>query len=122
MKKMKNENIATTEGDINDVIRNLNNNLLGFNFYINFINENPNINPHLKNLAEFINLIKDKINGIVKLNKIGKDFSFELVVHVIKEKQSELFSEILNMKNVNDKISETSISIESLENILTGIH
>ena len=47
------------------------------------------------------------------------DYSFELSVHVNPLRQGELFAKILNMKNENNTISEVSISIQSLENILT---
>ena len=63
--------------DISEVMGNLNNNLIGFNVYINFINENPLIRPHLKKLVEVINLIKDKISGMIILNKIA--LIFELI-------------------------------------------
>ena len=120
--KIKDENKISTGGEIMEIMNSLNYTLEEINLYINFINENPNIEPHLKNLVEFINKIKDKVEGAIKLRKIGRDFSFDLMVHINKSKQTELFSEILNMKNVDEKISETNISIESLENILTGIY
>ena len=67
-----------------------------------------------------ISLIKDKCAEIV-LQKINKDYSFEFNIHVIKEKQSELFIQILDMKNTNKLLSEINISMESLENILTKL-
>ena len=54
-----------------------------------------------------------------KCSLIGQDNSFELVLHVNHEKQGSLFSEILSMKNKDETISEISINMESLENILT---
>ena len=65
-------------------------------------------------------MIKDKCSEIVLL-KINKDFSFEFNVHVIKEKQNDLFIQILDMKNTNKLLSEINISMESLENILTRL-
>ena len=54
------------------------------------------------------------------MNEIGDDFSFELTVKISKENQGEVFYKVLNMKNVNDTISEISINMQSLENILTS--
>lgn len=48
--------------------------------------------------------------------------SFELGLEIIKEKQKDLFIEILNLKNINKQISELSITMESLENILTSLN
>ena len=118
--KIKTENTLFTKWEMMEIMENLNNILEGVDLYENFINENANIKPHLKNLIEVINNIKDKVNGKIKLSKIGKDFSFRLIIRVLKDKQSELFSNILNMKNINENISETNISLESLENILNG--
>ena len=55
------------------------------------------------------------------LQAINKDFSFDFRIHVLKEKQSELFIQVLDMKNVNKKLSEISITMDSLENILTKL-
>ena len=74
----------------------------------------------MKELEKVIALIKDKCSEIV-LQKINKDFSFEFNIHVIKEKQSDLFIQILDMKNTNKLLSEINISMESLENILTKL-
>ena len=65
-------------------------------------------------------MIKDKCSEIV-LQKINKDFSFEFNIQVIKEKQNDLFIQILDMKNTNKLLSEINISMESLENILTRL-
>ena len=69
---------------------------------------------------QFLNKIIDKCTNI-KLNEVGKDYSFKLTLSIKQENQSELFSEILNMKNENNLISETNIKIEPLENILTSL-
>ena len=65
-------------------------------------------------------MIRDKFTDI-ELQKINKDLSFEFKIHVNKEKQSELFIQILDMKNTNKLLSEINISMESLENILTKL-
>ena len=44
--------------------------------------------------------------------------SFEFNIHVIKEKQSDLSIQVLDMKNNNKLLSEINIFMESLENIL----
>ena len=48
--------------------------------------------------------------------------SFEINLEIIKEKQKDLFVEVLNLKNVNKQISELSITMQSLENILTSLN
>ena len=48
--------------------------------------------------------------------------SFELGIEIIKERQKDLFVQVLNLKNVNIKISELSITMQSLENILTSLN
>ena len=71
-------------------------------------------------LEKVINIIKDKCSLIV-FQRLNKDLSFDFNIKVLKEKQSELFIQVLEMKNVNNLISEISISMESLENILTRL-
>ena len=93
----------------------------GFDKYSNYALSNPTFEPYIRRLNKIINKIKDKIIGI-KLDLIGKDLSFDLVISINKEKQGELFGEILNMKNTDKKISEISISMQSLENILASLN
>ena len=69
---------------------------------------------------QFLDKIENKCTNI-KLNEVGKDYSFRLTLYIKKESQSQLFSDILNMKNENNLISETNIKIEPLENILTSL-
>ena len=92
----------------------------GLNLYKDFIKNNPDIKPYLKELINVIESIKDKTSEI-NLIKINKDYSFEFNIHILKEKQSELFIQVLSMKNINNLLSEISISMESLENILTKL-
>ena len=92
----------------------------GLNNYSIFIRNNKGIEPYIKELMKVIETIKDKCSE-VSLIKINKDYSFEFNMHIIKEKQSELFIQVLSMKNVNNLLSEISISMESLENILTKL-
>ena len=92
----------------------------GLNNYSIFIRNNKDIEPYIKELMKVIETIKDKCSE-VSLIKINKDYSFEFNMHIIKEKQSELFIQVLSMKNVNNLLSEISISMESLENILTKL-
>ena len=108
-----NENIDLDVDNLNRIVKN-------FDLQKEFIEKNNNIRPYIKELNKIINKIKDKCSEI-EIIKINKDFSFEFNIHVIKEKQKELFTHVLNMKNDNQKLSEISISMESLENILTNI-
>ena len=74
---------------------------------------------YLINLIEVINKIKPYTKKII-LNEIGQDFSFEFTITIIPEQKKYLFTNILNIKNINKTISEMIISMESLENILTS--
>ena len=71
-------------------------------------------------LYKALSVIKEQCESF-ELNEVGDDFSFELTIRVSKEKQGEVFYNVLNMKNSNDTISEISINMQSLENILTSI-
>ena len=113
------------DNDINDEkenigINNFQSDINGINNYSELINNNKELQTHVKEVEKVIALIKDKCAEIV-LQKINKDYSFEFNIHVIKEKQSELFIQILDMKNTNKLLSEINISMESLENILTKL-
>ena len=99
---------------------NINTEINGLNNYSNLINSNKELQGYVKELETIIASIKDKCSNIVLL-KINKDFSFEFNIHVIKEKQSDLFIQVLDMKNTNKLLSEINISMESLENILTKL-
>ena len=104
--------------DINYILNLLNIN--GLNNYSGLINSNKELQGYVKELETIIASIKDKCSNVVLL-KINKDFSFEFNIHVIKEKQSDLFIQVLDMKNTNKLLSEINISMESLENILTKL-
>ena len=93
----------------------------GINVYSNYILSNSGFEPYLRKLNEIIEQIKDKTEKI-SLELIGKDLSFDLVITIIKQKQKDLFSQVLNMKNINNTISELSIAMQSLENILTSLN
>ena len=94
--------------------------IIGFSNISNYLRQNPNYEPYLNALINVINSIKDKTDKITLL-LIGQDFSFELVIQIKKEMKKELFINILNMKNTNNTIDELTISMQSLENILTSI-
>ena len=89
----------------------------------NFIGGNYNyyhLGFYVDSLYNILFLIRDKCDKI-SVKEIGKDYSFELNIIVKKEKQSELFHQILNMKTTNEIINEIHINMESLENILTNL-
>ena len=92
----------------------------GFNNYSNFILQNQFIEPYLRALINVVQKIKDKTKQI-SLYIICKDYSFDLVIQIMEEKKKELFTDILNMKNEDKSIEEMSISMQSLENILTSL-
>ena len=73
---------------------------------------------YLGKLNKIIDEIKNNTTKI-ELKDIGKDYSFKLEINIKKEKQGEIFTQILTMKNNNHDVSEVSINTDSLENILT---
>ena len=100
---------------------NLCQNIKGFKkYYDDYIIKNKNVYPYIIELEKVINIIKDKCSEI-EFHILNKDFSFGLNIKVLKEKQSDLFIEVLDMKNSNNLLSQISISMESLETILTKL-
>ena len=93
----------------------------GISMYSNYFMNNPRFEPYLRNLNQIVQKIKDKTQKI-SISLIGKDFSFELILSIIKERQKELFIDILTMKNNDKVIAEMSITMQSLENILTSLN
>ena len=117
------DNIINNNNNSNDINKVYNNSLKlfdGINQYSDYINSNPLFEPYLRKLNSIVEKIKDKTDNI-SLDLIGKDFSFDLIIKIKKKKQKELFSEILNMKNVDKQIAEMNIAMQSLENILTSL-
>ena len=113
------QNINNEEND-EEFLEQILANIKGLNNYNQIIKDNTSIIPYLREMSTVIESIKDKTSDITLL-KINKDLSFEFNIHVLKEKQSELFIQVLDMKNINKLLSEISISMESLENILTKL-
>ena len=108
---------------IEEIISNLKELVFGFDAFENNILENNNIyaENYLSGLIKILQRIKDKTKKI-SINDIRQDMSFELGLEIIKEKQKDLFVEILNLKNINKQISELSITMQPLENILTSLN
>ena len=73
---------------------------------------------YLGKLIQVVDYIKDNTLKI-ELKDVGKDYSFELEIGINKDKQGDIFTQILTMKNNNPDVSEISINTDSLENILT---
>ena len=119
-----NENkIKAKYNEINDIealLNTLSNLIIGFNNCTNFLKENPSYQVYLQALINVVEKIENKTDKI-SLYLIGQDFSFELVIQMNKEMKKELFSDILSMKNNDESIDELTISMQSLENILTSI-
>ena len=113
------QNIINEEID-DQFIQQISSNIKGLNNHYEFIKQKASIKPYLNELVNVIESIKDKCSEIT-LQKINKDLSFDFNIHVLKERQSLLFAQVLDMKNVNNLLSEISISMESLENILTKL-
>ena len=104
----------------NNAFSNLSKIVKNFNLEKDNVSNMENIKPYIIELEKVIKTIKDKCSEI-KFEKLNKDFSFEFKIKIIKEKQSDLFVQVLDMKNTNNLLSEISISMESLENILTRL-
>ena len=94
--------------------------IFGFANYSRYIMNNPGLEPYIRALIEVIRRINTNTKRIT-LVEIGKDLSFELILNINQNKKQTLFTEVLNMKNTDNKISEMIISMESLENILTSL-
>ena len=109
------------ENDINKTFHQICNVIERFDKIGNYILKHKNLAPHLIALMDLVIKIKDKINK-VSLYQICKDQSFELVIQIIKDKKKDLFCQILNMKNNDEVIEELTISMQSLENILTALN
>ena len=114
-------NTSDFNGVINETFNQACSLIEGLNAYSNFILSNPDVEPYLRQLIIVVQKIRDKTQRI-SLSLFGKDLSFELVISIIKERQKDLFVEVLNMKNTDKTISEMSIAMQSLENILTSLH
>ena len=93
----------------------------GLAAYSQYVSNNPGLEPYLRGLIKVVQKIKDKTQKI-SISLIGRDLSFELVINIIKERQKDLFTEVLNMKNTDNTIGEMSIAMQSLENILTSLN
>ena len=111
-----NSNSSSIDEAINKVCSMIN----GFDKYKDTVN-NQKYEPYLRGLINVLERIKDKTSNIA-ISLIGKDSSFELIISIIKERQKELFIEVLNMKNKDKTIAEMSIAMQSLENILTSLN
>ena len=115
----KNDASTLTNKMVEDYFAEINNLVKDFNTYSNYILGNPIIILLIKALIEVIKEIKPYTKDL-KLLKIEKDISFKIQIDVLKEKQNILFSKIFNLKNKNAKISEISLNLESLGDILTS--
>ena len=92
----------------------------GFNNYANNILQNQFFEPYLSALLNILQKIRPMTKKI-SLYLIGRDYSFELVIEIINEMKKELFTELLNLKNIDKTVDELTITMQSLENILTSI-
>ena len=115
----KNDMATLTRQNVQDEYNSIVNLVKGFNKYSNYIASNPIIALYIRELVKVINEIKPNTYNI-KLLQIEKDFSFELQIGILKEKQNALFSQILNLTKNNQKVAEVSINLESLGKILTS--
>ncbi len=79
------------------------------------------IKEHIRYLIGFIDEIRKNIYKI-ELRDVDKDYSFNLAIGINNETKSEFFIQILSMKNKKQNVSEISINMESLENILPNIY
>ena len=119
---VNNQNNVNLGSDlINETFNNVSSLIEGMNMYSTFILSNPAFEPYLRQLINVVQRIRDKTSRIC-LSLIGKDLSFELVISIIKERQKDLFVQVLNMKSIDNTIDELSISMQSLENILTSLN
>ena len=69
-------------------------------------------------LLGVLQCVQDKCQ-MIELIGINRDLSFELNVHVVEDVKGALFAQVLSMKNNVKEISEISINMKSLEDVLT---
>ena len=69
-------------------------------------------------LLGVLQCVQDKCQ-MIELIGINRDLSFELNVHVVEEVKGALFAQVLAMKSNVKEISEISINMKSLEDVLT---
>ena len=105
--------------NMGDAFRDISYLVVGFTRYSSYLLSNQMLEPYIRALIECISKI-NKYTKRITLIEIGKDLSFELIINVKDQEKQFLFTEVLNMKNTDNKISEMIISMESLENILTS--
>ena len=106
----------------NDDVENIKIKFINFVKGENIINKAIYDKPNLIYSINQINIIFDNIKEYIlsiELKDIGKDGSYNFFIHMNEDKKGEFFGIILNMKKSNSFISEVSINMESLENILT---
>ncbi len=84
----------------------------------NIIQNYSHLLIYVEKLIKFLCSIKDNCQSI-SIDEIGQDGSFNLTIYIIPEKKGILFGNILGLKASNQEISEISLNMESLENILT---
>ena len=114
-----NQNWNNQRGNIGDAFEQISRLISGFTNYSGYILNYPQVEPYIRALIDVTIKIQSSTKRII-LIEIGKDLSFNLVLNIDQNKKQILFSEILSMKNIDKKISEMNISMESLENILTS--
>ena len=115
MNEEKNENCQIND----EMIAKVNMLIEGEKVYEDSKEKIVNIKYYYVKLFDVISRIKEMCGKIV-LVEIGQDYSFKLRIEVNKDSQGDLFSTILNIKNTHGRtISEISINMESLENILS---
>ena len=116
-----NQSALSSQNIINETFNKASSLIEGMSSYSYFILSNPAFEPYIRLLITVIERIRNETQKI-SLSLLGKDLSFELVLSIIKERQKDLFIKVLNMKNIDKSISEMSISMQSLENILTSLN
>ena len=110
-----------TNQDINLSLEELNSKfIINQNLFIK-ISGMEKIKEYIEYLIGFVDVIKKNIYKI-ELKDVGKDYSFILEIGINVENKSQFFSQILTMKNKNNNVSEISINMYSLENILTHLY
>jgi len=115
----QNKDILGSGNNMGEAFRAISDLVVGFTRYSSYLLSNAMLEPYIRALIECISKI-NKYTKKITLIEIGKDLSFELILNVKDREKQFLFTEVLNMKNTDNKISEMIISMESLENILTS--
>ena len=113
-----NEDDNVFEGD-DDIIRQVSTVFnIAYDRCLMYVKDIPKVLSYLRKILSFYESVHTKVSKCTLID-IRRDLSFEIVLNIIESMQSELFAQILTMKESSNDIAELTISMVPLENIFT---